>query len=60
MGEVVEGGEGMKSAQGHGLRLCHGLGVELGMSWSACMENEGNGVDGSPEGQWVMRLCQSM
>lgn len=60
VGEAEEGGGGRKSVQGHGLRPYRGLGVELGIGLSVCMENGGNGGDGSPEGQRVMRLCQSM
>lgn len=60
MGEAGEGGEGMKSGQGHGLTPCRGPGIELGMGLSVCMENGGNGGDGSLEGRWVMRLCLSV
>lgn len=58
-GEAGEG-EGMKMERGHGLRPCHGEGVELVMGLSACMESGGNGGDVSPEGGWVSRSCQSM
>lgn len=47
----------MKTEQGRGLRLCRGLGVEMRMDSSACMETEGNGEDASPEKKCVMRSC---
>lgn len=50
----------MKTGQGCGLRPCHSPGIESGMCLNVCMENGGNGEDASPEGEWVMCVCQSM
>lgn len=50
-GGVGEGG-GMKMEQGHGLTLCHGLGVQPRMGVSVCMGSGGNGGDVIPEGGW--------
>lgn len=50
-------GEGMKTGQDRGLRLCDDLGVEWAMRLSVCMESRGNEGDVSPEGEQV---CQSV